>query len=404
VFVKFVRSIRQGVKSLYPPVSPEQQQELMQHVVHHNLPRMLVVASLLVSLMLTFLLLESLFHNHIASPYFGKDLTLLIIIRIVLVFGSVLFLMTIDIPATPRDITRRHVWHWQAFMLFFIIATGALTYALQPYRVSFNSYVLSMFVVTALFILPVGFGRILFGSAYLIMVGILFSRYTGIREFVFDIFGATMMPLFAHLMSRILYTSWVQNYFNRHLIEQQNEGLESANRQLAENNRILQNLAVLDGIGVTPNRRYFEALLDREWKRAYRLKTTLSVVIIRIEQFDDFVSRYGQKAGDECVIHITRALMRQAGRSSDVVARFRDNRYGVLLPDTDCDGADVVARRMQKVVADLGIIHEDTSTKTFELSWGCSSCTPDDENDALSMISHAEAALVDSCETLRKPA
>ena len=401
--MKFVRSIRQGVKSLYPPVSPEQQKELMQHVVHHNLPRMLVVASLLVALMLTFLLLESLFHNHIASPYFGKDLTLLIIIRIVLVFGSVLFLMTIDIPATPRDITRRHVWHWQAFMLFFIISTGALTYALQPYRVSFNSYVLSMFVVTALFILPVGFGRILFGSAYLIMVGILFSRYTVIREFVFDIFGATMMPLFAHLMSRILYTSWVQNYFNRHLIEQQNEGLESANRQLAENNRILQNLAVLDGIGVTPNRRYFEALLDREWKRAYRLKTTLSVVIIRIEQFDDFVSRYGQKAGDECVIHITRALMRQAGRSSDVVARFRDNRYGVLLPDTDCDGADVVARRMQKVVADLGIIHEDTSSKTFELSWGCSSCTPDDENDALSMIPRAEEALDDSCEMLRKP-
>ena len=394
--------VRKGFFALNSQVPEERKEELQQEILFYNLHRMRIMAVAVMVLMAGFLLLEALFHNHSASPYFGKDMTFLVIVRITLISGSLLFLMILDIPSHARDTGLHHRVQWTLFMFFFFIGTGMLTFSLQSYRASFNPYTLAMFSATALFILPPVLSRLLFATAWLIMVGIAVAYHATTHELVYDIFGATLVPLVAHILSWIVYVSWVREFFNGQIIAEQNKGLESANRQLAENNRILQNLAVLDGVGVTPNRRYFEALLEREWKRAIRMKTTVSVIIIEVGQFDDFYSRYGRQVGEECIVHVTRALMRQAGRSSDVVARFEDDRFGVLLPDTDHSGALVVARRMQKAVANLGIVHEDSPTKTFQLTYGCSSHAPDSDENHMNMVSWAEHDLAQVKDNIRQ--
>ncbi|NTV09321.1 MAG: diguanylate cyclase [Zoogloea sp.] len=128
-------------------------------------------------------------------------------------------------------------------------------------------------------------------------------------------------------------------------------------RKLDEANRQLTRLSALDGLTGIANRRQFDETLLREWRRAHRQATPISLLVCDVDFFKQFNDGYGHQAGDECLKAIAKVLEGSLRRPGDMVARFGGEEFAVVLPETDLQGAMRVAEAMREAVEGAGISH-----------------------------------------------
>jgi diguanylate cyclase (GGDEF)-like protein len=124
----------------------------------------------------------------------------------------------------------------------------------------------------------------------------------------------------------------------------------------------LRRIATIDGLTDVANRRRFDELLEREWRRARRSGDPIALLMIDVDHFKLFNDRYGHPAGDVCLRAVAGALVGASLRPADLVARFGGEEFTVLLPQTPRRGAEHVAREILEAVGDLDIPHETSST------------------------------------------
>jgi diguanylate cyclase (GGDEF)-like protein len=100
------------------------------------------------------------------------------------------------------------------------------------------------------------------------------------------------------------------------------------------------------------NPRHFAAALGQELGRAQRFDRPIAVLVIDVDQLCEINTAHGYMAGDRALVAVAEAL-RSATREYDVAARFGGDEFCVLLPETDLDGALVVAERVRTLVEEL---------------------------------------------------
>ncbi|MCP4671895.1 MAG: diguanylate cyclase, partial [Desulfobacula sp.] len=99
------------------------------------------------------------------------------------------------------------------------------------------------------------------------------------------------------------------------------------------------------------NRGCFEQETESEALRAKRYNTELSILIVDFDKFKKVNKNYGYDAGD-VILSTSAALIQSMVRDSDMVCRFGGEEFGIVLPNTDANGARILARRIQKIIAD----------------------------------------------------
>ncbi|UTW44613.1 GGDEF domain-containing protein [bacterium SCSIO 12696] len=163
---------------------------------------------------------------------------------------------------------------------------------------------------------------------------------------------------------------------------------------LQEANRKLTQLATQDVLTGVPNRRAFDYQLEREWGRSKRQQTAISLLMVDVDHFKSFNDRFGHSAGDNCLKEVAVAIAGQLRRPSDLASRFGGEEFALLLPDTDINGAAIVAENILQAVRQVnlpGIQLDGASTITVSIGVSC--CTPSDECDALQLMEEADRAL-----------
>ena len=123
--------------------------------------------------------------------------------------------------------------------------------------------------------------------------------------------------------------------------------LAQVTRDLEEANTRLQRLSMMDALTGVDNRRRFDEVLDREWRRSTRSGATLSLLMIDVDRFKEFNDTHGHQAGDECLRSVAAVLRECLSRAGDVVARYGGEEFAVLLPDSVPDSASRVAERLR---------------------------------------------------------
>ena len=116
--------------------------------------------------------------------------------------------------------------------------------------------------------------------------------------------------------------------------------LERANEQLAK-------LSMTDRLTGLLNRGTWENLVDAEFERYRRYNQPTSLVMFDIDFFKKVNDSYGHLAGDE-VIKQTAVTARSNLRQSDSIGRYGGEEFGIILPETDAEGARIICERIRE--------------------------------------------------------
>jgi|GEM_PF-651686 len=169
---------------------------------------------------------------------------------------------------------------------------------------------------------------------------------------------------------------------------------EQANTALHRVSQQLQDLTHVDDLTHLANRRRFDDRLQREWQRLARERQPLSLLLCEIDHFQAYNDAYGQQAGDTSLLQVAQVLKTVARRPSDLVARYRNATFAILLPATHQEGALYVATRIQEKLTSLQIAHSLSPTRPYlTLSIGIAQLLPVLEHSSETLISIADAAL-----------
>jgi diguanylate cyclase (GGDEF)-like protein len=156
----------------------------------------------------------------------------------------------------------------------------------------------------------------------------------------------------------------------------------------------LESMVWLDALTSIPNRRRFDEELEREWKRAQRSGTTLSVILVDVDHFKDFNDQYGHGAGDVCLKKVALTLAASVTRAGDLVARYGGEEFIVLTPETDIAGVRVLAEQLRGSIEALQITHEHSSVlHRVTISAGYASVIPEHGKSALVLVEEADRML-----------
>jgi len=160
--------------------------------------------------------------------------------------------------------------------------------------------------------------------------------------------------------------------------------------ELEEKNRELQELAYYDPLTGLPNRRFFFEHASLIFEEVKRHEKPLSLLAMDIDHFKKINDTYGHDVGD-VVLKTFAGLLRGMVRQSDICARLGGEEFVVLLPNTDLEGAKVLAERIRTAVAKNPVEH-DSTVIVFTVSIGVSQYRKGMQN-IYELIKEADIAL-----------
>lgn len=170
-----------------------------------------------------------------------------------------------------------------------------------------------------------------------------------------------------------------------------------ASRRRRQAVEALRASSLIDSLTQIPNRRKFDEQLAIEWSAAGRKSIPLSLLMIDIDHFKQYNDRFGHVAGDACLKSVATAIAQGVNRASDLSARFGGEEFAVLLPETNSEGAAVVAERIIDAVRALSIPHfVDGRERVVTISVGCATATPVVGELSATLVKAADAALYDA--------
>ena len=173
--------------------------------------------------------------------------------------------------------------------------------------------------------------------------------------------------------------------------------LDDLRKKLEDSNAALERLSNQDTLTALANRRHFDEVLHREWSRASRVGSPLSLILIDVDHFKWFNDTQGHLQGDECLRRVGDCLRRSVGRVSDLVARFGGEEFVVLLPDTPSAGAVHVAASVRAAVEGERIVHGHRSAGPHvTVSLGVATVLPAVGEPSSRIISLADEAMYEA--------
>lgn len=171
--------------------------------------------------------------------------------------------------------------------------------------------------------------------------------------------------------------------------------LSRALNQLSDTHARLQLMSTQDSLTGLKNRRYFDSVLKEEWKRSYRNRSHLGLLVLDVDYFKNINDSHGHQVGDEVLVAIARIFTQQLHHASDTVARFGGEEFIVLLPQCNLLAAVALAERLRLAVHQLEFNAVSGSFRPT-ISIGVACIQPKQADGYSKFIAAADAALYEA--------
>jgi diguanylate cyclase (GGDEF)-like protein len=152
-------------------------------------------------------------------------------------------------------------------------------------------------------------------------------------------------------------------------------------RQKTELLQQAERFSLEDSVTQVNNRRCLDVRLAADVQRARRYASPLTIAMVDIDNFKEINDRYTHTKGDE-VLRRVAALMREALRDSDYVARYGGDEFVLVFPETRLSNARLVCEMVRervaaeswssiapdlKITVSLGVAERSPNTNTPDL-------------------------------------
>jgi len=157
----------------------------------------------------------------------------------------------------------------------------------------------------------------------------------------------------------------------------------------------LERVSATDELTGLHNRKYLQERLEEEISRSRRYGTKLSCILFDIDFFKVVNDIYGYEWGDILLKNIANKLTAMA-RKEDIVTRYGDEEYLLVLPNTSEENAFLFGERFRREIEKMEFIPAgEEEAHRVTISGGISTypCMPDVDEDANTVIRYAEHAL-----------
>lgn len=199
------------------------------------------------------------------------------------------------------------------------------------------------------------------------LLNIYIERY-GIKFYQQCIFSLTHISTSEHF-SKKLWSKIVKHRLHINAMLQRDVGLKVAAMDYLENfSEGLYNMtsfevdkvddivdaAIIDKLTSLYVRRIFDVIFEIEFQLFLRNSSSLSLMMIDIDDFKHFNDAYGHQEGDEALRTISKVLL-DSIRSYDTACRYGGEELIVIMPQTNLDTAVSIANRICKNIANTKI-------------------------------------------------
>lgn len=170
-------------------------------------------------------------------------------------------------------------------------------------------------------------------------------------------------------------------------------GLQRKIDELEAARAALSVVASTDDLTGLANRREFDVVIRREWQRAMRDRTPLSLLVIDADHFKLVNDQFGHAQGDEVLKGLARGIGGVLMRPADLAARYGGEEFAVLLPNTDARGAFTVAESIRIAAASSAGRTIKDGRHAVTVSVGAVSTVPDPTKKLEDFMAAADIAL-----------
>jgi diguanylate cyclase (GGDEF)-like protein len=113
-------------------------------------------------------------------------------------------------------------------------------------------------------------------------------------------------------------------------------------------------LAIRDGMTGLYNHRHFRNQVNQFFQLARRHDQDLSILLVDIDHFKKVNDTYGHQQGDAVLKEMSQ-ILKSLVRDTDIAARYGGEEFVVVLPQTDMQGAQILAERIRESFRTLNI-------------------------------------------------
>ena len=157
--------------------------------------------------------------------------------------------------------------------------------------------------------------------------------------------------------------------FNVYILEQR-RNLRRTRRELLRqliHTETLEELAMVDPLTETYNRRSMDNFLTKEVSRADRLGTDVALLMIDLDQLRDVNAKFGHLVGDH-LLSETAAALKATFRKSDTIIRYGGDEFLVVMPEASREQAELAVERLLERVKSWNDAHADAG---YSMAMSC---------------------------------
>jgi len=164
------------------------------------------------------------------------------------------------------------------------------------------------------------------------------------------------------------------------------KGLKKS-KELKNMHNKLQIMLKYDDLTGLANRRYFMDYFEKKLNTAQENKEKLSLLMLDIDKFKDINDTFGHQRGDHTLKEVS-SILTQNVRKGDLAARLGGDEFLVILPNTNQDNAEKIAKRIKEDISSLDIFN-----KSYYTTVSIGAATLNKKDDVESLLKRADDAL-----------